>query len=156
MMTNVSFYHFWSCNYGFVFGLDFLKILKEVGKWIKYKGKQFLPKTDFPFTSYDKKLVFLQRMSNFFLDGHTGKTFLFQSVWSTLAKLFARFSSSLGQDLTVKNTIFIFIFFLFGLLQLEMVDLRYFLRKMPLSCRDWAMNLCGFYFYFLIFFIHID
>jgi hypothetical protein len=66
MVTNVSFYHFYSCNCGFVFGHDFLKVLLEVGKWIKYMEKQFLPKTDFPFKSYDKKLVFLQRMGNFF------------------------------------------------------------------------------------------
>jgi hypothetical protein len=58
-VTNVSFYHFRSCNCGFVFGHDFLKILKEVGEWIKYMGKQILPKMDFPFKSYDKKLVFL-------------------------------------------------------------------------------------------------
>jgi hypothetical protein len=29
-------------------------------------GKQFLPKMDFPFKSYDKKLAFLQSMDNFF------------------------------------------------------------------------------------------
>jgi hypothetical protein len=27
-------------------------------------GKQFLPKRDFPFKSYNQKLIFLQRMGN--------------------------------------------------------------------------------------------
>jgi hypothetical protein len=58
-VTNVSFYHFWSCNCGFVFSHDFLKILMEVEKRIKYMGKQFLSKMDFPFKSYDKNFVFL-------------------------------------------------------------------------------------------------
>jgi hypothetical protein len=31
-VTNVSFYHFQSCNCGFVFCHDFLKILMEVGE----------------------------------------------------------------------------------------------------------------------------
>jgi hypothetical protein len=65
-VTNVSFDHFRSCNCGFVFGHDFLKILVEVGIQIKYLKKQFLLKMDFPFQSYDKKLVFLQRMGSFF------------------------------------------------------------------------------------------
>jgi hypothetical protein len=41
------------------------------------------------------------------------------------------FPSSLGQDLTVKSAIFIKIF-PFGLLELEMADLRCFLRKKDL------------------------
>jgi hypothetical protein len=53
-------------QFGFVFGHDFLKILVEVGKWLKSMKKQFLPKTDFPFKSYDKKIVFLWRMDSFF------------------------------------------------------------------------------------------
>jgi hypothetical protein len=32
----------------------------------KVHEKQFLPKMDFPFKSYDKKLVFLRRMGSFF------------------------------------------------------------------------------------------
>jgi hypothetical protein len=56
----------------------------------KVHGKQFLPKTDFPFKRYDKKLVFLQRMGSFFPYRAQGKkTFLSQSVRSTSVKLFA-------------------------------------------------------------------
>jgi hypothetical protein len=56
----------------------------------KYMEKQFLFKTDFPFKSYDKKLFFLQRIGSFFLYQTQGKkTFLFQSLLSTFAKLFA-------------------------------------------------------------------
>jgi hypothetical protein len=52
--------------------------------------KQFLPKTDFPFKNCDKKLVFLQRMGNFFPCWAQGKkTFLSKSSRSTFAKLFA-------------------------------------------------------------------
>jgi hypothetical protein len=73
----------------------------EVGKLIKYMEKQFLPKMDFPFTSYDKKLVFLWRIGNFFpWWAQRKKAFLSQSC----GQLLWNFSpSSLGQDLTVKN-----------------------------------------------------
>jgi hypothetical protein len=93
-------------------------------------GKQFLPKKDFPFKSYDKKLVFLQRMGNFFPYRAQGKkAFFSQSMWSTFAKTFCTCSpSSLGQDLMVKNEIFYF-YFSFGLLELEMAVLRCSLRE---------------------------
>jgi hypothetical protein len=53
-------------------------------------GKQFLLKTDFPFKSYDKKLVFLQRMGSFFPYWAQGKKpFLSQSLQSTFAKKIA-------------------------------------------------------------------
>jgi hypothetical protein len=39
------------------------------------------------------------------------------------------FPSSLGQDLTIKIAIY-FLFFIFGLLELEMADLSHFSRKM--------------------------
>jgi hypothetical protein len=53
-------------------------------------GKQDLPKTDVPFKSYDKKLVFCKEWVASFLAGYKGKkTFLSQSVLSTFAKLFA-------------------------------------------------------------------
>jgi hypothetical protein len=56
----------------------------------KVHGKTILPKTDFLFKSYDKKLVFLQRMGSFFPCWAQGKkTFLSQSVQSTFAKCFA-------------------------------------------------------------------
>jgi hypothetical protein len=56
----------------------------------KVHGKQILPKTDIPFKSYDKKLVFLRRMGICFPCWVQGKkTFHFQSVRSTFAKLFA-------------------------------------------------------------------
>jgi hypothetical protein len=46
-------------------------------------------KTDFPFKSYDKKLVFLQRMGSFLLCWAQGKkTFFSQSVRSTFGKRF--------------------------------------------------------------------
>jgi hypothetical protein len=45
---------------------------------------------DFPFKSYDKKLVFLRRMGNFFPCRAQGKkTVLSQSMQSAFAKLFA-------------------------------------------------------------------
>jgi hypothetical protein len=53
-------------------------------------GEQFLPKMDFPFKSYDKKLIFLERMGSFFLCwAQRKKTFLSQSMQSTFVKLFA-------------------------------------------------------------------
>jgi hypothetical protein len=56
----------------------------------KVHGKQFLPKMYFPFKSYDKKLVFLQRMDSFFSCWAQGKkTSIFQSMRLTFAKLFA-------------------------------------------------------------------
>jgi hypothetical protein len=56
----------------------------------KVHGNFFLSKTDFPFKSYDKKLVFLRRMGSFFSCRAQGKkTFLSQYVQSTFAKLFA-------------------------------------------------------------------
>jgi hypothetical protein len=52
--------------------------------------KKNLLETDFPFKSYDKKLVFLQRMGSFFLcRAQEKKTFLSQSMRATIAKLFA-------------------------------------------------------------------
>jgi hypothetical protein len=47
---------------------------------------------------------------------------------------FTCFPSSIGQDLTVKNAIFYFLFS-FGLLELEMAILRCFWEKRPLSFR---------------------
>jgi hypothetical protein len=83
-------------------------------------GKQFLPKTDFPFKSYDKKLVFLRRMGGFFPYRAQGKkTFIVQSVRSTFAKLFAHVLLVVYRkilQLKMKN-IYIFSF---GLLELEM------------------------------------
>jgi hypothetical protein len=38
-MTNVSFYHFRSCNCGFVFGHDVLKIFSGGGEMNKVHGK---------------------------------------------------------------------------------------------------------------------
>jgi hypothetical protein len=82
-VTNVSFYHFQSCNCGFVFGHDFFKNFSGGGGMNKVYGKQILPKMDFPFKSYDKKLVFLQRMGSFFPCRAQGKKyFLFQCVQS--------------------------------------------------------------------------
>jgi photosystem II stability/assembly factor-like uncharacterized protein len=56
----------------------------------KYMRKQFLTKIDFPFKSYDNKLVFLRRMGSFFFNRAKGKFyFLSHSRQSTFAKLFA-------------------------------------------------------------------
>jgi hypothetical protein len=53
-------------------------------------GIQFLSKTNFPFKIYDKKLVFCEEWAASFLAMHKGKKpFLFQSVRSSFAKLFA-------------------------------------------------------------------
>jgi hypothetical protein len=79
-VTNVSFYHFRSSNCGFVFGHDFLKILVEVGKWIKYMEFFYLSKIDFPFKSYDKKLVFCEEWAASFLVGHKGKKLFFPNL----------------------------------------------------------------------------
>jgi hypothetical protein len=88
-------------------------------------GKQILPKTDFPFKIYDKKLVFLQRMGSFFPCRAQGKKLFFPNLCGQLCKTFCICSpSSLGQDLTVKkekNKLFSF-----GLLELEMVVLNVF------------------------------
>jgi hypothetical protein len=82
--------HFTTFNHaiGFVFGHDYLKLLVEVGKWIKYMGKQFLPKTDFPFKSYDKKLVFLQRMDSFFPYWVQGEKLFFSNPCGQLLQNF--------------------------------------------------------------------
>jgi hypothetical protein len=105
METNVSFYHFRSCNCGFVFCHDFLKILVEVGEWTKYMEKQILPKTNFPFKSYDKKLVFLQRRGSFFpCRAYKEKNLSFPIREVNFCETFCTCSpSSLGQDLTIKN-----------------------------------------------------
>jgi hypothetical protein len=87
--------------------------------------KQFLLKTDFPFKSYDKKLVFLQRMGSFFPCWAKGKKTFFPNPCDQLLRNFCTCSpSSLGQDLTIKNANFYF--FSFGLLELEMVVLNVF------------------------------
>jgi hypothetical protein len=95
--------------------------------------KQFLPKTDFPFKSYDKKLIFskvMEEWAAFFPVGYKEKRPFFPNLCGQLLQNFCTCSfSSLGQDLMVKNANKIYVF-LFGLLELEMVVLRCFLRKM--------------------------
>ena len=87
------------------FGHDFLIIFSEGGEMNKVLGKLILFQTRLSTQSYDKKLVSLQRMANFFPYKAQGKkTFLFQSIQSTFAKPFWTCSfSSLKEDLTVKN-----------------------------------------------------
>jgi hypothetical protein len=60
--------HFTTFGHAIValFFVMIFKFLLEVGKWIKYIGKQCLLKMDFPFKSYDKKFIYLQRMDSFF------------------------------------------------------------------------------------------
>jgi hypothetical protein len=89
--------------------------------------KQFLPKTDFPFKSYDKKLVFSRRMGSFFPIGHKGKkSFYFLIHAVNFCKTFCACSpNSLEQDLTdknAKNKIKIHL----GVFELEMADLNVF------------------------------
>jgi hypothetical protein len=56
----------------------------------KVHGKAIFTQNYFPFKSYDKELVFLQRIGIFFFCHAQGKkTFLSQSMQSTFAKLFA-------------------------------------------------------------------
>jgi hypothetical protein len=71
----------------------------------KYMGKQILPKTDFPFKSYDKKLVFLCIMGSFFCCwAQEKKKILSQSMQSIFCETFCTCSPrSLGQDLMIKN-----------------------------------------------------
>jgi hypothetical protein len=71
-----------------VFGHDFLKFLVEVEKLIKYMEFIFLPKTDFPFKSYDKKLDFLQRMGNFYPCQTQGKKRFFPNPCGQLLQNF--------------------------------------------------------------------
>jgi hypothetical protein len=54
----------------------------------KIHEKQFLPKIGFPFKSYDKKLVFLQRIGNFFPCWTQGKKLLFPNPCSQLLQNF--------------------------------------------------------------------
>jgi hypothetical protein len=87
--------------------------------------KQFLPKTDFPFKSYDKKLVFMQRMDSVCSCLAQGNFYLFFNFkcynLTIRAVNFCEtfcicFPSSQGQDLTVKNSNFYFYFFCSGFL----------------------------------------
>jgi hypothetical protein len=82
-------YHFIIFGHAIValfFGHDFLKILVEVGK---YMGKQFLSKMDFPFKSYDKKLVFFcEEWAASFLTGHKGKEHFFPDPCGQLLQNF--------------------------------------------------------------------
>jgi hypothetical protein len=50
----------------------------------KVYGKTNLSKMDFPFKSFDKKLVFLQRMSNFFPCRAQGKKKFIPNLWNQL------------------------------------------------------------------------
>jgi hypothetical protein len=61
---------------------------------------------DFPFKSYNKKIVFLQRMGSFFIYWAQGEFFFSQFVLST----FAHVLSGLEQDLMVKNAILFYFF----------------------------------------------
>jgi hypothetical protein len=88
--------------------------------------KQILPKTDFPFKSYDKKLVFAKNGQLLSLPSTREKNFSFPICAVNFCKTFCTCSpSSLGQDLTVKNGYFYF-YFSFGLLELEMAVLNVF------------------------------
>jgi hypothetical protein len=51
-------------------------------------GKQIYPKMDFPFKSYDKKLVFLQRMGSFFPCRAQGKKKFFPNPCGQLLRNF--------------------------------------------------------------------
>jgi hypothetical protein len=67
-------------------------------------GKQFLPKIDFPFKSYDKKLFFCKEWQLLSLSGTREENFSFPIHAVNFCKTFCTCSpSSLEQDLTVKN-----------------------------------------------------
>jgi hypothetical protein len=64
--------------------------------------KQFLPKTDFLFKSYDKETC--KKWAASFLAKHKEKKKFFPNCVVNFCKTFCTCSpSSLGQDLTVKN-----------------------------------------------------
>jgi hypothetical protein len=68
----------------------------------KLYGKFFFTQNRLSFKNYDKKLVFLQRMGNFFLYRAQEKKKFTCAV--NFCKTFCTCSlSSLGQDLTIKN-----------------------------------------------------
>jgi hypothetical protein len=68
-------------------------------------GKQFLPKMNFPFKSYDKKLVFFAKNGQLLsLPGTRKRKISFPIRTINFFETFCTCSpSSLGQDLTVKN-----------------------------------------------------
>jgi hypothetical protein len=51
-------------------------------------GKQFLPKTDFPSKTYDKKLDFCEEWATSFPAGHKGKKLLFLNLCGQLLQNF--------------------------------------------------------------------
>jgi hypothetical protein len=71
----------------------------------KVYGKQILSKTDFPFKSYDKKLVFFAKNGQLLsLPGTREKNFSFPIRAVNFCEFFCTCSpNSLGQDLMVKN-----------------------------------------------------
>jgi hypothetical protein len=93
-------------------------------------GEQILSKTDFPFRSYDKKLVFLRRMGNFFpLLGTREKNFSFPIRAVNFSETFCTCSPcSVGQDPTTESAKKIFKNS-FGLLELEMANLGCIFEK---------------------------
>jgi hypothetical protein len=75
-------------------------------------------------------MFFCEEWAASFPAGHKGKKHFFPNLCGQLLGTFCTCSpSSLRQDLMVKNEIFYFYFFSFGLLELEMAVLRCFLRK---------------------------
>jgi hypothetical protein len=54
----------------------------------KVHVKTILSKSDFPFKSYDKKLVFLQRMGNIFPTKHKKKNLFFSNPCGQLLQNF--------------------------------------------------------------------
>jgi hypothetical protein len=147
-VTNVSFYHFRSCNCGFGFGHDFLKILVEVGEWIKYTGKHIWLKTDFPFKSYDKNLFFFAKNGQLLsLLGTREKNFSFPIRAVNFCKTFCTCSlRSVGQDLTVKIAKKILKIHL-GFLSYKWQFWMFFEKKglCPLGVRPW---ICVFFIFF--------
>jgi hypothetical protein len=55
---------------------------------MKYMGKQVLPKTNFPFKSYDKKHVFCKEWASSFLARHKGKKLFFPNPCGQLLQNF--------------------------------------------------------------------
>jgi hypothetical protein len=66
--------------------------------------------------------------------------------------------SSLRQDLTVKIAIFILFYFLFGLLELDIANLRCFFEKNDLhplgvkfKMKDYISNQCPYFIYWVLY-----
>ena len=126
-MTTVSFYHFmqlWLCFWSWFFESFF-----GGGKINKVHVKKKLSKKNFPFKSYDMKLVFAKNGQLLSLLGTRKKYIFFPIRVVNFCKTFCiYFPSSLGKDLTVKNTKKNYYFFIWASWA-KNGNLEFFLKK---------------------------